>query len=50
MAAKKGRAITGEEVIAKENELIDFVIDKTLDDFSLERFREQYLLLLSGPL
>jgi hypothetical protein len=28
---------------SKENELIDFVIDKTLDDFSLERFREQYL-------
>lgn len=32
-----------EQVIAKENELIDFVIDKTIDDFSLERFREQYL-------
>src|SRR5690606_35828674 len=41
-AGKKGGP-TLEQGIAKENELIDFVIDKTLDDFSLERFREKYL-------
>jgi hypothetical protein len=43
LAAGKRGGPTLEQVIAKENELIDFVIDKTLDDFSLERFREQYL-------
>lgn len=43
MAAGKKGGPSLEDVIAKENELIDFVIDKTLDDFSLERFREQYL-------
>lgn len=43
LAAGKKGGPTLEQVIAKENELIDFVIDKTLDDFSLERFREQYL-------
>lgn len=43
LAAGKKGGPSLEQVIAKENELIDFVIDKTLDDFSLERFREQYL-------
>ncbi|MEX2234144.1 MAG: hypothetical protein WD824_18400 [Cyclobacteriaceae bacterium] len=43
LAAGKKGGPTLEQVIAKENELIDFVIEKTLDDFSLERFREQYL-------
>ena len=31
-----------DQVIEKENELIDFVIDKTLPDFSLDRFKEAY--------
>jgi len=43
LAAGKKGGPTLEQVIAKENELIDFVIDKTVDDFSLKRFREQYL-------
>jgi hypothetical protein len=43
LAAGKKGGPSLEQVIAKENELIDFVIDKTIDDFSLERFREQYL-------
>lgn len=32
-----------EQIIEKEKELIDFVIDKTLSDFSLHRFKEEYL-------
>lgn len=32
-----------EQIIEKEKELIDFVIDKTLSDFSLDRFKEEYL-------
>ena len=43
MSAGKKGGPSLEQVINKENELIDFVIDKTIDDFSLERFREQYL-------
>lgn len=43
LAAGKKGGPSLEQVIAKENELIDFVIDKALDDFSIERFREQYL-------
>ena len=43
LAAGKKGGPSLEQVIAKEHELIDFVIDKTLDDFSLERFREKYL-------
>lgn len=43
LAAGKKGGPSLEQVIAKENELIDFVIDKTIDDFSLERFRERYL-------
>ena len=31
-----------EQVIEKENELIDFVINKTLPDFSLDGFKEGY--------
>lgn len=31
-----------EDIIAKEAELIDFVIDKTLDRFSLELFKQEY--------
>ncbi len=31
------------EIIEKEKELIDFVIEKTLSGFSLERFKEEYL-------
>lgn len=38
---KQGPSI--EQVIEKENELIDFVIDKILPDFSLDRFKEEYL-------
>jgi hypothetical protein len=30
------------DIIEKENELIDFVIDKTLPNFSLEFFKQQY--------
>jgi hypothetical protein len=48
LAAGKKGGPTPEQVITKENELIDFVIDKTLDDFSLERFREQYLFYCRG--
>ena len=43
LASGKKGGPTLEQVIAKENKLIDFVIDKTLDNFSLERFRERYL-------
>lgn len=42
MAAGKKGGPSLEEVIAKENELIDFVIDKTIEDFTLERFKDQY--------
>jgi len=42
LAAGKKRGPSVEEVIAKENELIDFVIDQTLENFTLERFKEQY--------
>lgn len=42
LAAEKKGGPSLEQVIDKEKELIDFVIDKTLDDFSLERFKEQY--------
>lgn len=30
------------EVIKKEDELIDFIVDKNLNDFSLERFKNEY--------
>ena len=30
------------DIIEKENELIDFVIDKTLANFSLELFKQEY--------
>lgn len=42
LAAGKKKGPTVEEVIAKENELIDFVIDQTIENFTLERFKEQY--------
>ena len=42
LAAGKQKGPSLEEVMAKENELIDFVIDKTIEDFTLERFKEQY--------
>lgn len=42
LAAGKRKGPSVEEVIAKENELIDFVIDQTLENFTLERFKEQY--------
>ena len=42
LAAGKKKGPSVEEVIAKENELIDFVIDQTLESFTLERFKEQY--------
>lgn len=38
---KHGPTIEG--VIEKEKALIDFVIEKTLSDFSLDRFKEEYL-------
>lgn len=41
-AAGKRGGPTITQVIEKENELIDFVIDKTLPDFSLDRFKEAY--------
>src|SRR5258708_6491939 len=41
-AAGKRDGPTIAQVIEKENELIDFVIDKMLPDFSLDRFRESY--------
>ena len=31
-----------ENIVEKENALIDFVIDRTLTDFSLERFKKEY--------
>lgn len=39
----KKRGPTIEQIIEKEKELIDFVIDTTLLDFSLDRFKEEYL-------
>ncbi len=42
-AAGKKKSPTVEHVVAMENELIDFVIDKTIDDFSVDRFRKSYL-------
>lgn len=39
----KTHSPTIEQIIEKEKELIDFVIDKTLSDFSLDRFKEEYL-------
>ena len=42
-AAGKRGGPTIEQVIEKENELIDFVIDKILLDFSLDRFKEAYV-------
>lgn len=42
MAAGKKGGPSLEQVIAKENELIEFVIDKTIEDFTLERFKDQY--------
>lgn len=41
-AAGKRGGPTITQVIEKENELIDFVIDKTLPDFSLDGFKEAY--------
>lgn len=43
LAAGKKKSPTVESIIAMENELIDFVIDKTIDDFSLDRFKKSYL-------
>jgi hypothetical protein len=42
LAAGKKRGPSLQEVIDKEIELIEFVIDKTIEDFTLERFKEQY--------
>ncbi|MBL0745019.1 hypothetical protein [Chryseolinea lacunae] len=39
----KKQGPTIDQIIEKEKELIDFVIEKTLSDFSLERFKEEYL-------
>jgi len=41
-AAGKRGGPTIQQVIEKENELIDFVIDKLLPDFSLDGFKEGY--------
>ena len=30
------------DIIEKENALIDFIVDKNLEDFSLERFKQEY--------
>ena len=30
------------EIITKEDELIDFIVDKNLNDFSLELFKKEY--------
>lgn len=37
---KKGPSVV--EIISKENELLDFIIDKIIYDFSLDRFKEMY--------
>ena len=42
-AAGKKKSPSIENIIAMENELIDFVIEKTIDNFSLDRFRKMYL-------
>jgi len=43
LAADEKKSPTVENVIAMENELIEFVIDKTIDDFSLDQFKKSYL-------
>ncbi|WP_462249792.1 hypothetical protein [Ferruginibacter sp.] len=46
-AMLKGRRIIGpalKDIIEKENELINFIIDKNLDNFSLKLFQSEYLL------
>lgn len=43
LAAGKKKSPSIESIIAMENELIEFVIDKTIDDFSLDRFKKLYL-------
>jgi hypothetical protein len=43
LAAGKKKSPGVEDIIAMENELIDFVIDRTIDEFSLDRFRKSYL-------
>jgi hypothetical protein len=43
LAAGKKKSPAVENVVAMENELIDFIIDKTIDDFSLDRFKKLYL-------
>lgn len=43
MAAGKSGGPSIDAVIKKETEVLDFVADKVLDDFSLERFKENYL-------
>jgi hypothetical protein len=42
MAAGKKRGPSLQEVIDKEIELIEFVVDQTIENFTLERFKEQY--------
>lgn len=42
LAAGKKNSPAVENAIALENELIDFVIDKSIDGFSLERFKKLY--------
>lgn len=42
LAAGKKNSPAIENAIALENELIDFVIDKSIDGFSLERFKKLY--------
>ncbi|MDZ7646002.1 MAG: hypothetical protein U5K54_01830 [Cytophagales bacterium] len=41
-AAGKKRGPSIAEIISKENELLDFISDKIIDDFSLDRFKEMY--------
>jgi hypothetical protein len=43
LAAGKKKRPEVEDIIALENELIDFTIDNTIDEFSLDRFRKSYL-------
>jgi hypothetical protein len=46
-AMLRGRRIIGpalKDIIEKENELINFIIDKNLDNFSLKLFQSEYLL------
>jgi hypothetical protein len=43
LAAGKKKGPSIEDIISKENELIEFVIERTLDVFSLDQFKKTYL-------